>query len=81
MEREHLPQYYTILFSGIADALTAIDQQRPPRPGHILVPRFSRRLRMPLSARRRHKQAGRGESAPPCGVSVFTASSAARWPR
>ena len=27
MERENFPQYYTILFNGIADALKALDQQ------------------------------------------------------
>ena len=26
MERENFPQYYTILFNGIADALKALDQ-------------------------------------------------------
>lgn len=31
MERENFPQYYTILFNGIADALKALDQQETSR--------------------------------------------------
>ena len=54
MERENFPQYYTILFNGIADALKALDQQETSRAWDILAA-FSRRLRMPISARRRHK--------------------------
>ena len=37
MERENFPQYYTILFNGIADALKALDQQETSRAWDILV--------------------------------------------
>ena len=37
MERENFPQYYTILFTGIADALKALDQQETSRAWDILV--------------------------------------------
>ena len=37
MERENFPQYYTILFNGIADALKALDQQETSRSWDILV--------------------------------------------
>ena len=53
MERENFPQYYTILFNGIADALKALDQQETSRAWDILV--RIQQLRMPISARRRHK--------------------------
>lgn len=36
-ERENFPQYYTILFNGIADALKALDQQETSRAWDILV--------------------------------------------
>ena len=34
---ENFPQYYTILFNGIADALKALDQQETSRAWDILV--------------------------------------------
>ena len=37
MERENFPQAYTILFTGIADALKALDQQETSRAWDILV--------------------------------------------
>ena len=34
---EHLPDYYTVLFNGVTDALTALAQNDPRRAEEILV--------------------------------------------
>ena len=78
MERENFPQYYTILFNGIADALKALDQQETSRAWDILVRIQQEAEDAYIRAEETSIKAGRGGCP---ALRRFTGLSAARWPR